>query len=75
MTLEQVTNTWQAAKANLDKAYEKPANSQFGVGERADCFGPGQARSALLAPIAPETIAQAKAKVYQAFIAWQQART
>lgn len=74
VTLEQATNTWQAAKANLDKAYEKPANSQFASASAQ--IASAQAKlDGLLAPIAPETIAQAKAKVDQAFIAWQQAET
>ncbi len=74
VALEQATNTWQAAKANLDKAYEKPANSQFASASAN--IASAQARlDGLMAPIASETIAQSKAKVDQAYIAWQQAET
>jgi hypothetical protein len=74
VSLEQATNTWQAAKANLDKAYEKPANSQFASASAQ--IASAQAKlDGLMAPIAPEAIAQAKAKVDQANIAWQQAET
>lgn len=74
VALEQATNTWQAAKANLDQAYEKPANSQFASASAN--IASAQARlDGLVAPVAAETIAQAKAKVDQAYIAWQQAET
>jgi len=74
VTLEQATNTWQAAKANLDKAYEKPANSQF-ASANAQIASAQAKLDGLMAPIAPESIAQARAKVDQAYIAWQQAET
>lgn len=70
--LEQATNNYNAAKASLDKAYDRPANSQF-ASANAQVASAQAKLDALLAPVPAETLAQAKAKVDQAYIAWQQA--
>jgi HlyD family secretion protein len=70
LDLEKATNDYNAAKANYDKEFEKPKNSS--VASAAASVASAKANLAALTPVT-ETIAQSKAKLDQAYAAWQQA--
>jgi HlyD family secretion protein len=71
LELEKATNDYNAAKANYDKAFEKP--KQGDVQSAAAKIAAAQADLAALTPVS-ETIAEAKAKLDRAQLAWQQAQ-
>lgn len=72
LSLQTATNNYLAAKANYDKAYEKASNAS--VANAAAQVASAKVKVESLTPVA-ETIIQAKAKMEQAYITWQQAQT
>jgi RND family efflux transporter MFP subunit len=70
LDLEKATNDYNAAKANYDKEFEQPKNSA--VASAAAQVASAKANLDALTPVS-ETIAQSKAKLDQAYAAWQQA--
>jgi HlyD family secretion protein len=70
LDLEKATNDYNAAKANYDKEFDKPKNSS--VASASSQIASAKANLAALTPTT-ETVAQSKAKLDQAYAAWQQA--
>jgi HlyD family secretion protein len=70
LDLEKATNDYNAAKANYDQEFEKPKNGS--IASASAQIASAKASLAALTPVS-ETIAQSKAKLDQAYSAWQQA--
>ena len=70
LELEKATNDFNAAKANYDKAFEKPASGS--AANASAQIASAKAKIESLMPVT-ETIIQAQAKLDQAYLAWQQA--
>lgn len=72
LSLQTATNNYLAAKANYDKAFEKSTNAS--LSSAAAQIASAKVKLESLSPVT-ETIIQAKAKMDQAYITWQQAQT
>lgn len=71
MALQQATISYNQAKANYDKMFEKAKSGP--VSSAASQIAAAKARVDALAPT-EEAILQAKSRVDQAYVAWQQAQ-
>lgn len=72
LELEKATNDYNAAKANYDKAFEKPSDGEM-RGAAAQ-IAAARLKLASLQPVAEE-IGAAKARLDKAYLVWQQARS